>query len=146
MIWTKITLKVTSCIDAICIYAELKCFTAHIVLNGETRYLASIDELGMAGVFAHRKLGVLICLGCNSCCLPNNMVWHEMPFGCHSTNRSIEHMPNSRRHYSGKNVIILNCLINAQTYNVCPGLTRIVNTLNLLGMASKSGNNLSRME
>ena len=76
MIWTKITLKVTSCIDAICIYAELKCFTAHIVLNGETRYLASIDELGMAGVIAHRKLGVLICLGCNSCCLPNNMAGH----------------------------------------------------------------------
>ena len=76
MIWTKITLKVTSCINAIYIYAELKCFTAHIVLNGETRYLASTDELRKAGVVTHRKLGVLVCLGCNSCYLPNDMVGH----------------------------------------------------------------------
>ena len=76
MIWTKTTLKVTSCINAIYIYAELKCFTAHIILNGETRYLASTDELGKAGVVAHSKLGVLICLGCNSCYLPNDMVGH----------------------------------------------------------------------
>ena len=36
----------------------------------------STDELGKAGVVAHSKLGVLICLGCNSCYLPNDMVGH----------------------------------------------------------------------
>ena len=46
------------------------------ILNSETRYLASTNELRKAGVIAHRKLGVLICLGCNSCYLPNNMVGH----------------------------------------------------------------------